>query len=175
MKETSQLVRLGGVAVAVSRHDHVHRIRVTANRVYQFICDAENLSIILGYCESSEHLASLRRGLDSTIDDMNRNKDLFESRSLEMLEHLAGERAKLPWQDKVAHEHLLADDRKYQARVTVILESDWKSANVVARVSFEELDLDAGDVLSQDEANGSSSGSDSKFGMLVQENDNKAM
>jgi hypothetical protein len=144
-------------------------------RVYQFVCDAEDISMILGDRECSKHLANLRRGPESTIDDINGNKDLFKSRSVEMLEHLAGERAKLPWQEKVAHEHLLADDRKYQARVTAILGSDWKSANVVAGDNFEELDLDAGDALSQDEANGSSSGSDRRLGMLAQEDDNKAL
>jgi hypothetical protein len=66
------------------RHTTVHWIRVTTNRVYQFIRDAKNLSIILGDSESSAHLANLRRGLDSTIDDIHRNKDLLESRHVEI-------------------------------------------------------------------------------------------
>jgi hypothetical protein len=156
------------------RHTAVHRIRVTANRVYQFICDAENLSIILGDCESFEHLANLRRGLESTIDDINRNKDLLESRHVEILKHLAEERAKLLRQEKAAHEHLLSEDKKYQARVTAILESNWKSANVVVGGNLEELDSIAGDALSQDDVNGSSSGSDSRLGMLAQGDDNNA-
>jgi hypothetical protein len=156
------------------QHTAVHRIQVTANRVYQFICDAENLSIILGDCESSEHLANLRRGLESTIDDINRNKDLLESRHVEILKHLAEERAKLLRQEKAAHEHLLSEDKKYQARVTAILESNWKSANVVVGGSLEELDSNAGDALSQDDVNGSSSGSDSRLGMLAQGDDNNA-
>jgi hypothetical protein len=157
------------------RHTAVHRIRVTANRVYQFICDAENLSIILGDCESSEHLANLRRGLESTIDDINRNKDLLESRHVEILEHLAEERAKLLRQEKAAHEHLLAEDKKYQARVTAILESNWKSTTAVARDDLEELDSNAGDGLSQDEVNGGSSRSDSRLGMVTREDDNRAL
>jgi hypothetical protein len=157
------------------RHTAVHRIRVTADRVYQFICDAENLSIILGDCESSERLADLRRGLESTIDDINRNKDLLESRHVEKLKHLAEERAKLLRQEKAAHEHLLAEDKKYQARVTAILESNWKSANAVAGDNLEELDSNAGDGLSQDEVNGGSSRSDSRLGMITREDDNKAL
>ena len=157
------------------RHTAVHRIRVTANRVFQFICDAENLSIILGDCESSERLADLRRGLESTIDDINRNKDLLESRHVEVLKHLAEERAKLLRQEKAAHEHLLAEDKKYQARVTAILESNWKSANAVAGNSLEEVDSDAGDGLTQDEVNGTSSRSDSRLGMTTREDDNKAL
>jgi hypothetical protein len=95
------------------RQTAVHRIRVTTDRVYQFICNAENLSIILGDCESSERLADLRRGLESTIDDINRNKDLLESRHVEKLKHLAEERAKLLRQEKAAYKHLLAEDKKY--------------------------------------------------------------
>ena len=64
----------------------------------------------------------MRRGLESTIDDINRNKDLLESRHEEKLKHLAEERAKLFRQEKAAHKHLLAEDKKYQARVTAILE-----------------------------------------------------
>jgi len=157
------------------RHTAVHRIRVTANRVFQFICDAENLSIILGDCGSSERLADLRRSLESTIDDINRNKDLLESRHVETLKHLADERAKLLRQEEAAHEHLLAEDEKYQARVTAILESNWKSANAVAGDSLEEADSNVGDGLSQDAANGSSSRSDSRLGMVTKEDDNKAL
>jgi hypothetical protein len=157
------------------RHTVVHRIRVTANRVYQFICDAENLAIILGDCKRSERLADLRRGLESTIDDINRNKDLLESRHVEILKHLAEERAKLLRQEKAAYEHLLAEDKRYQARVTAILESDWKSANGVAGDDLEELDSNAGDGLSQDEVNGSSSRSDSRPGMITREDDDKAL
>ena len=51
-------------------------------------------------------------------------------------------------QEKAAHEHLLAKDKKYQARVTAILESNWKSANTVAGHNLEELDSNAGDGLS---------------------------
>jgi hypothetical protein len=156
------------------RHTAVHRIRVTADRVYQFICDAENLSIILGDCESSERLADLRRGLESTIDDINRNKDLLESRHVEILKHLAEERAKLLRQEEAAHEHLLSEDKKYQARVTAILESNWKSANAVAGDNLEELDSNAGDGLSQDEVYGGSSRSDSRLGMITREADKKA-
>lgn len=149
------------------RHTAVHRIRVTANRVYQFICDAENLCIILGDFESSERLAGLRRGLQSTIDDINRNKDLLESRHVEILKHFAEERAKLLQQEKAAHEQLLAEDKKYQARVTAILESSWKSGHAIAGDNLEELDSNAGDGLSQDEANGGSSRSDSGLGIIA--------
>ena len=92
----------------------------------------------------------MRRGLESTIDDINRNKDLLESRHVEILKHLAEERAKLLRQEYAAHEHLLAEDKKYQARVTAILESNWKSASAVAGDNLEELDSNAGDGLSQD-------------------------
>jgi hypothetical protein len=70
---------------------------------------------------------------------------------------------------------LLSEDKKYQARVTAILESNWKSANTVAGDSLEELDSNARDALSRDEVNGSSSGSDSRLGMLAQEDDIKAL
>jgi hypothetical protein len=59
--------------------------------------------------------------------------------------------------------------------VTAILESNWKSANTVAGDSLEELDSNACDALSRDEVNGSSSGSDSRLGMLAQEDDIKAL
>jgi hypothetical protein len=70
---------------------------------------------------------------------------------------------------------LLAEDIKYQARVTAILESNWKSAKAVAEDNLEELDSNAGDGLSQDEINGSSSRSDSRLGTITREDDNKAL
>jgi hypothetical protein len=45
----------------------------------------------------------------------------------------------------------------------------------VAGDSLEELDSNACDALSRDEVNGSSSGSDSRLGMLAQEDDIKAL
>jgi hypothetical protein len=62
---------------------------------------------------------------------------------------------------------LLSEDKKYEAKVTAILESSWKSANVVAGGNLEELDSNADDALSQDDVNGSPSGSDSRLGMLA--------
>jgi Zn-dependent oligopeptidase len=67
---------------------------------------------------------------------------------VEKLKHLAKERAKLLRYEKAAHEHLLAEDKKYQAKVTAILESNWKSANAVVGDNLEELDSNAGDGLS---------------------------
>ena len=78
-------------------------------------------------------------------------------------------------QEKAAHEHLLAEDKKYQARVTAILESNWKSANAVAGDSLDEVDSNAGDGFTQDEVNGTSSRSDSKLGMTTREDDNEAL
>ena len=78
-------------------------------------------------------------------------------------------------QEKAAHEHLLAKDKKYQARVTAILESNWKPANAVAGDNLEELDSNAGDGLSQDEVNRGSSRSDSRLGAITREDDNEAL
>lgn len=68
----------------------------------------------------------------------------------------------------------MAEDKKYQARVIAILESNWKFANAVAGDSLEEVDLNAGDGLTQDEVNRSSSSSDSRLGMTTREDDHKA-
>lgn len=69
--------------------------------------------------------------------------------------------------EKAAHEHLLAKDKKFKARVTAILDSNWKSANAVAGDNLEELDSNVGDELSQDEVNGDSSRSDSRLGKVT--------
>jgi hypothetical protein len=50
-------------------------------------------------------------------------------------------------QEEAAHKHLLTKDKKYQATMTAILESNWKSAKAVAGDSMEELDSNAGDGL----------------------------
>ena len=70
---------------------------------------------------------------------MNRNKDLLESRHTGILKHLAEERAKLLQQEKAAHEHLLAEEIKYQARVTAILRAIGSSPKPWQKIIWRSL------------------------------------
>jgi hypothetical protein len=62
------------------RHTAVHRLRISANRLEQFMIDAEALVRLLrdDYCRLK--LTRLRMDTQLTIGELKRNKDLLESK-----------------------------------------------------------------------------------------------
>ena len=62
------------------RHTAVHRLRVSANGLEQFLVDAETLVQLLQDDNCAKRLTELRRDTQLTIGELKRNKDLLESK-----------------------------------------------------------------------------------------------
>jgi len=100
-------------SIAQLRHTAVHRVRVSANKVEQFMTEAESLANILHNNICARMLSRLRLEAQQVIDELGRNKDLQEidarSRELDSLECKAVE-------------DMLREDKKYQTLASANLE-----------------------------------------------------
>ena len=96
------------------RHTAVHRLRVSANRLEQFVIDAESLSRLLRDDSCAQQLSRLRRETKMTIDDEKRNKDLLESKLSSKLKKIADQRAELDHLEQMAISDMMKEDKEYQ-------------------------------------------------------------
>jgi len=99
------------------RHTAVHRLRISANALEQFLVDAENLSQLLQDGPRTKCLTRLRRDTQLTIEELKRNKDLLESKLNSKFKKFADERAELDRLEHLAVEEVLREDREYQILV----------------------------------------------------------
>ena len=96
------------------RHTAVHRLRISANALEQFLVDAETLSQRLQDDDRTKCLTRLRREVQITIGELKRNKDLLESKLTSKSQKFADERADLDRLEQLAVEEMLREDREYQ-------------------------------------------------------------
>jgi GTP cyclohydrolase FolE2 len=101
-------------SIAQLRHTAVHRVRVSANRVQQFMVEAESLANILHDNVSARMLSCLRREAQQIIDELGRNKDLLESILKEKLQEIDSRRRELDSLERKAVEEMLRGDKEYQ-------------------------------------------------------------
>lgn len=100
--------------IAELRHTAVHRLRVTARRLEEFMTDAEQLTTLLDNDACVQILSQMRREVKSIVDELGRNKDLLESRLAEQLKDIACRRAELDQLEREAVEELIREDKDYQ-------------------------------------------------------------
>ena len=96
------------------RHTAVHRLRVTAARVEQFMVDAESLCRLLQDEASGASIAQYRRKVQMTLDDMKRNKDLLEARLAVVRADVLKRKRELERLEQAAVAEMLESDEKYQ-------------------------------------------------------------
>ncbi|KAK3936165.1 hypothetical protein QBC46DRAFT_461632 [Diplogelasinospora grovesii] len=96
-------------SVADIRHAAVHRIRVSARGIEQFILDAESLATLLGDAVRLKSLTDLRRGTQLAIEELERNKHLSEIRK-----NIAIQRAELARLEEVVVAEMIKEDGEYQ-------------------------------------------------------------
>ena len=92
------------------RHSAVHRLRKTAAGIERL---AENAQLFLEALEDtnrSEKVEGLRRELRSAIEELNRNKDLFERRLHAQLKEIQNKRSELDIWEKNAKEAMIRED-----------------------------------------------------------------
>jgi hypothetical protein len=95
------------------RHTAVHRMRLTANRVLQFIADAEALADLLQEENFSAHLSTIRRQTQGTIEELERHKDLLGAKLEEIKRQTAAKIAEMKRQELEAVNNTMKEDRDY--------------------------------------------------------------
>jgi hypothetical protein len=119
-------------SVADIRHTAVHRIRVSAKGVEQFILDAEALAMLLDNQESLKSLTQLRRETQLAIEELERTKHVLHSKLEENLRKIAAQRAELDEMEKAAISEMLEEDDQYQLFAGMKLERAISTSEVTA-------------------------------------------
>lgn len=101
-------------SVADIRHTAVHRVRVSARGVEQFLLDGEAFAMILDEELCQQSLARLRRNTQLAIEELERNKHVLSSKLEETLKRIATQRAELDRQEKAAITEMVEEDGEYQ-------------------------------------------------------------
>ena len=96
------------------RHTAVHRLRVSARAIEQFLLDAETLSALFGIKVHIEEISRLRRNFQASIEELERNKHFLQSRLDEALQKIADQRAELQRMEEIAVSNMIKEDREYQ-------------------------------------------------------------
>lgn len=95
------------------RHTVVHRLRITANGLEQFLADAEVLTQLFHDDYSTRSVARIRRETQISVEELKRNKDLLESRLNLKLRQISDQRIEL---DRLEHsivDEMLKADKEY--------------------------------------------------------------
>ena len=109
-------------SIAQLRHTAVHRIRVSAIKVQQFIAEAESFAFILDNNTCVRMLSCLRQGSQQVIDDLGRSKDLLESLLKKKLQGIDAQRRELDRLEFKLVEDMLGEDKEYQTLASANLE-----------------------------------------------------
>ncbi|KAK7737307.1 hypothetical protein SLS53_006610 [Cytospora paraplurivora] len=117
------------------RHTTVHRGRVTARVLSQFIADAESLATRLGDKEAMSSLSGTRRRVERHIVELENNKSMLETKLRKALDDIAARRAGLDRLEGAVVAGVLRADAEYQAFIGASLEGP------TAGQSGEEADL----------------------------------
>ena len=77
---TKKPLRLLLRSIANIRHCAVHRRKVPAKNIKQFLLDAEALVLLLGDVECSERIITIRQGIQMAIEELNRHRVTYHSK-----------------------------------------------------------------------------------------------
>ena len=96
------------------RHAAVHRIRVSARGLEQFMLDAESLATLLDHSSSLTLLTKLRRDMQMAIEELERNKHVLSSKLDEARKSIAAQREELDRLERAAISEMIREDGDYQ-------------------------------------------------------------
>lgn len=112
-------------SVANIRHTAVHRLRVSTSVIEQFLLDAEALTTISTILKTSAHtreIIKLRRNIQVSIEESERNKYFLQFRLDETLQRIADQRADLQRSEDSAIDDMIREDQEYQVIAGKIVE-----------------------------------------------------
>lgn len=109
-KPLDQLLR----SIANIRHSAVHRTRVSAKSIEQFLLDAEAFAFLLVDTDDIEQIAKLRRKTQIIMEELERNKHFLRSRLDETLRGVAAKREELRDLEELAITEMEREDIEYQ-------------------------------------------------------------
>lgn len=101
-------------SVADIRHTAVHRVRISARGVEQFLIDGEALATVLRDESCLESMAKLRQTTQSAIGELERNKHVLSSKLEKTMKRIATQRAELDRQEEAAIKETVEEDGEYQ-------------------------------------------------------------
>jgi hypothetical protein len=101
-------------SIADIRHAAVHRVRVSARGLEQFMLDAESLATLLDHSSSLTILTKFRRDMQMAIEELERNKHVLSSKLDETRKSIAAQREELDRLEKAAVSEMIREDGDYQ-------------------------------------------------------------
>lgn len=125
-------------SVAKIRHAAVHRVRISAKGVLQFLQDAEGLAALLGDATQLARISKLRRDARKVIEELERNKQFLRARLDETLRQLACQRAELQRLESVAIAEMKREDDEYRAMAGLSLEAALEGSEASFVTAFEQ-------------------------------------
>ncbi|KEY74669.1 hypothetical protein S7711_09896 [Stachybotrys chartarum IBT 7711] len=129
-------------SVANIRHTAVHRLRVSAKAIQQFLLDAETLATLLRNHVYIENIGKLRRETQTIIEELEQNKHFLRSRLDETLQRIASQRAELELMEEMAIAKMKKEDDEYQTLAGRSLEEAIEPSEASFSTAFEtEQDL----------------------------------
>ncbi|KAI0805229.1 hypothetical protein GGR55DRAFT_285014 [Xylaria sp. FL0064] len=102
-------------SVANIRHTAVHRICISARGLEQLLLNAESFADLLGDTTRLKLLTEVRRNIQLTIEELERNKHLLTSKLRETFKNIAAQRAELDRIEAMALADMMREDGEYQA------------------------------------------------------------
>ncbi|KAH7110779.1 hypothetical protein B0J13DRAFT_577413 [Dactylonectria estremocensis] len=132
-------------SVADVRHTAVHRIRVSARGVEQFLLDAEGMATLLEDEVCLKSLTKLRRDIELVIEELERNKHV-SSKLGETLKRTADQRAELDRIEEEAIAEMVKEDGEYQVFAGSNLEQAIMSLDAIAVTMENEISSDVDDI-----------------------------
>jgi hypothetical protein len=102
-------------SVAAIRHTAVHRIRLRARGIEQFLLDSERLVMLLKSEESLKAVTKLRRDTQTAIEELEHNKHVLISKLEDSLKRIAAQRAELDRLEEVVVADMAKEDGEYEA------------------------------------------------------------
>lgn len=134
-------------SVSDIRHTAVHRIRVSARGMEQFVLDAELFATLLGDAGCLTSLTKLRRETQSVIEELERTKHVLSSKLDSTLKKIAEQRAELDRIREAAITEMVTQDGEYQLLASTnleqfILSSEDITLTPTAKVNEGNSDVD---------------------------------
>ncbi|KAI9759618.1 MAG: hypothetical protein M4579_002186 [Chaenotheca gracillima] len=99
--------------VSQLRHNAVHRVRMTAKGIEKLIKNAELFLDIIRDTPRLERIGAIRCALQSSVEDLQRNKDILETRTQDQFRLISDRRAELDRLEEAAVASMVREDAEY--------------------------------------------------------------